>query len=73
MSARCTDDCGLARFPKGHPETTEANIQSMMAVLYAAGWGYHAIADLSGRSHTELRDLLMANFPARPDAIRWPG
>lgn len=73
MSARCTQDCGLTRFPKGHPETTEADMQSMMAALYAAGYGYHAIADLSGRSHTELRHLLLRNFPARPDAVRWPG
>jgi len=40
-------------------------MQAMMAVLYAAGWGYHAIADLAGRSHAEVRGLLIANFPAR--------
>jgi hypothetical protein len=71
MSARCTEDCGLARFPQGHPETTEADMQAMMAYLYAGGWGYHAIADLSGRTHAELRDLLMRNFPARPGALTW--
>jgi hypothetical protein len=73
MSARCTEACGLARFPKGHPETTEADMQRMMAALYAAGWGYNAIADLCGRSHDELRKLLLRNFPGRPEAERWPG
>ena len=65
MSDRCTRDCGLDRFPKGHPETTEADMRAMMAHLYAHGWGYHAIADLAGRSHDELRELLMRGFPAR--------
>jgi hypothetical protein len=71
VSPQCTEDCGLARFPKGHPETTEADKQRMMAALYAAGWGYHAIADLSGRTHADLRELLVSNFPARPEAPRW--
>jgi len=42
-------------------------MQAMMAVLYAEGWGYHAIADLAGRSHSEVRGLLIANFPARSE------
>jgi hypothetical protein len=70
MSARCTEGCGIDRFPQGHPETTEADMQSMMAELYRAGWGYHAIADLAGRTHDELRDLLMRNFPGRTGARR---
>jgi len=64
--ARCDESCTQGRPDiRGHPDTTEADIQSMMAVLYAAGWGYHAIADLAGRSHAEVRGLLIANFPAR--------
>ena len=65
MSDKCTPDCGLAKYPKGHPETTEADAQAMMAHLYQRGWGYHAIADLCGRSHAELRMLLARDFPAR--------
>lgn len=45
----------------------------MMARLYSAGFGYHAIADLAGRSHEELRGLLLANFPAVPELPHWPG
>jgi hypothetical protein len=71
MSDKCDSGCGLERFPKGHPETTEADMQRMMALLYANGFGYHAIADLSGRTHNQLRDLLLRNFPARPDAVVW--
>jgi len=63
MSDKCTADCGLARFPKGHPATSEDDMRAMMRALYLDGWGYHAIADLCGRSHTELRDLLLRNFP----------
>jgi hypothetical protein len=66
MSDRCTDYCtGNGRFPRGHPETTEADMQAMMAVLYMNGYGYAQIADLSGRSHEEVAGLLVANFPAR--------
>lgn len=91
MSDRCTEGCGLAQFPKGHPETTEGDkldmrghmevhgfpadcnlrseaepqAQARMAWLYAEGYGYHAIADLFDRSHDELRELLVQNFPAR--------
>lgn len=65
MSNRCDDGCGLAQFPKGHATTTEADVQDMMAVLYAEGFSYAAIADLCGRTHTELRDLLLRNFPGR--------
>ena len=71
MSEECTQGCGIEQFPKGHPETTEADMQGMMADLYAGGWGYHAIADLTGRTHDELRDLLLRNFPAREDAVTW--
>ena len=49
MSDRCTDYCtGYGRFPRGHAETTEADMQDMMGVLYGAGWGYSQIADLCG-------------------------
>jgi hypothetical protein len=66
MSDRCTDYCtGNGRFPRGHPETTETDMQAMMAVLYMNGYGYAQIADLSGRSHEEVAGLLVANFPAR--------
>ena len=65
MSDRCGPGCGIDRFPKGHPETTEADIQGMMADLYICGWGYSHIADFCGRSHDEVRDLLLRNFPAR--------
>ena len=64
MSDRCTDYCtGYGRVPRGHAETTEADMQDMMGVLYGAGWGYSQIADLCGRSHEELAGLLVANFP----------
>jgi len=38
-------------------------MQNMMWFLYGNGVGYHAIADLCGRSHEELRDLLARGFP----------
>jgi hypothetical protein len=60
MSDRCTQDCG---FPEGHPVTSENEMRAMMRHLYHSGWGYHVIADFSGRSHAELRELLIFGFP----------
>jgi len=70
VSGKCDPGCGLSEFPKGHPQTTEADMQNMMWLLYGYGVGYHAIADLCGRSHEELRVLLAQGFPGtRPAAM----
>jgi hypothetical protein len=59
----CTKGCGTDR-GLSHPEVTEADKQHMMADLYTLGWGYHAIADLCGLSHDDMRGLLLADFPS---------
>lgn len=48
----------------------EREAQSAMALLYRAGNGYHAIADLFGREHEEVFGLLIRDFPGDRDP-RW--
>lgn len=45
----------------------EAQAQSAMELLYQSGKGYHAIADLFGREHQEVCELLMRSFPGDRD------
>ncbi len=45
----------------------ERDAQDAMRELYAAGKGYHAIADLFGRSHEELHGLAARGFPGTRD------
>ena len=63
MSQRTDTGCTL-----GHPDTPEGSQQQMMSQLYSMGWGYHAIADLAGRPHEEVRQLLIRNWPALENA-----
>ena len=68
MSGKCDASCyppdGRPAGRPGHPEVTEEDMQQMMADLSELGWGHHAIADLSGRPHAAVLELVMRNFPA---------
>jgi hypothetical protein len=45
----------------GHLPYTPEQRWEMFGALYAAGYGYHHIADFAGISHAEARTVLMSN------------
>lgn len=57
---------------RGELQGPEHLVQLVMRELYRSGHGYHAIADLAGREHQEVAELLMLDFPGERQG-KWTG